>query len=74
MSFCCCLSAFSGYAAAIEWSSVQVERPKASTSGGQSAGVVPEGVTREGMVVVEVVMAPGFPGLSRMWLKLRIGW
>jgi hypothetical protein len=35
---------------------------------------VPEGVTREGMVVVEVVMAPGFPGLSRMWLKLRIGW
>jgi uncharacterized protein (DUF362 family) len=31
--------AFSGYVAAIEWSSVHVERPSSSTSGGQSEGV-----------------------------------
>lgn len=33
------MSAFSGYVAAIEWRRVQVERPSASTSGGQSEGI-----------------------------------
>jgi hypothetical protein len=33
------VSAFSGYVAAIEWRRVQVERPSASTSGGQSEGI-----------------------------------
>lgn len=39
MLFWCSASAFSGYVAAIECRRVQVERPSASTSGGQSEGV-----------------------------------
>lgn len=48
--------AFSGYVAAIECSSVQVERPRASTSGGQSEGVsLGEGVAAAASAGVEMV-------------------
>lgn len=50
------MSAFSGYVAAIECKRVQVERPKASTSGGQSDGIsLGEGVAGAARGVVEVV-------------------
>lgn len=51
MSACCWVLAVSGYVAAIECRRVQVERPRASTSGGQSGGI--EGIG-EGLVVVSV--------------------
>ena len=38
ISFCCSGVALGGYVAASEWSNVQVERPRTSTSGGQSSG------------------------------------
>lgn len=47
MSACCCVLAVSGYVAAIEWRSVQVERPRACTSGGQSEGT--EGTVEVGV-------------------------
>lgn len=51
------MSAFSGYVAAIEWRRVQVERPRASTSGGQSEGIeLGEGVAGVARGVVEVVV------------------
>lgn len=47
--------AFSGYVAAIECSSVHVERPSSSTSGGQPEGVsLGEGVAAAARVGVEV--------------------
>lgn len=49
MSACCWVLAVSGYVAAIECRRVQVERPRASTSGGQSEGM--EGIG-EALVVV----------------------
>lgn len=39
MSLCCWAVAVVGYAAVRECRKVQVERPRASTSGGQSAGM-----------------------------------
>jgi hypothetical protein len=49
--------AFSGYVAAIECNSVHVERPRTSTSGGQSEGVsVGEGVAAAASAGVEVVI------------------
>lgn len=49
--------AFSGYVAAIECSSVHVERPSSSTSGGQSEGVsLGEGVAAAARAAVEVVI------------------
>lgn len=51
------MSAFSGYVAAIEWRRVQVERPRASTSGGQSEGIeLGEGVAGAARGFVEVVV------------------
>jgi hypothetical protein len=47
-----CGDGFVGYAPVIECRSVQEERPRASTSGGQSAG-------REGAVCVVVGVAAG---------------
>lgn len=48
--------AFSGYVAAIECNRVQVERPRASTSGGQSEGVsLGEGVAAAASAGVEIV-------------------
>jgi hypothetical protein len=44
MSFCCSGEALSGYVAVIEWRSVQVLRPRASTSGGQSGGTCSKAV------------------------------
>lgn len=52
MSFCSSALAFSGYVAAIECNSVQVERPSCSTSGGQSSGILfAAGVTAATAVV-----------------------
>lgn len=49
--------AFSGYVAAIECSSVHVERPSSSTSGGQFEGIsLGEGVAAAATVGVEVVI------------------
>lgn len=49
--------AFSGYVAAIECSSVHVERPSSSTSGGQSERVsLGEGVAAAARAGVEVVI------------------
>ena len=57
MSLCCSLFAVSGYVAAIECSSVHVDRPSASTSGGQSAGVVlAAGLAGAARGTVEVVV------------------
>lgn len=57
MSSCCFVSAFSGYVAAIEWRSVQVEWPRASTSGGQSEGIsLGDGVAGAASGAVEVVV------------------
>lgn len=51
------MSAFSGYVAAIEWRRVQVERPRASTSGGQSEGIeLGEGVAGAARGFVEAVV------------------
>lgn len=55
--------AFSGYVAAMECSSVQVERPSSSTSGGQSEGVsLGESVAAAAIAGAEVVilLALGF--------------
>lgn len=51
------MSAFSGYVAAIECSSVHVERPSSSTSGGQSEGVpLEDGVAAAAKAAVEVAV------------------
>jgi hypothetical protein len=53
----CSVFAFSGYVAAIECRSVQVERPSCSTSGGHSAGVsLGEGVAAAARSGFEVVV------------------
>ena len=57
MLFWCSVLAFSGYVAAIECRSVQVERPSCSTSGGQSEGSsLGEGVAAAASAGVEVVV------------------
>lgn len=65
------MSAFSGYVAAIEWRRVQVERPRASTSGGQSEGIeLGEGVAgaaRGFVEVVEVVLVDGVFAEGSAW-------
>lgn len=53
MSFCCSCDALDGYVAAIEWRRVQVPRPRASTSGGQSEGILESAV--EAVTLVGVV-------------------
>jgi hypothetical protein len=53
----CSASAFSGYVAAIECSSVHVERPSSSTSGGQSEGVsLGDGVAAAARPAVGIVV------------------
>jgi hypothetical protein len=59
--------AFSGYVAAIECSSVQVERPSCSTSGGHSAGVsLGECVVAAAKAGAEAVDWFGFAGDSAL--------
>ena len=64
--------AFSGYVAAIECRSVQVERPSCSTSGGQSAGVsLREGVVAAAGADVEVVVWFVLVGVSALACFVR---
>lgn len=69
MSLCCSLFAVSGYVAAIVCSSVHVDRPSASTSGGQSAGVVlAAGLAGAARGTVVVVVLEGVEDSARACL------
>ena len=57
-SDCCAGEGDSGYVAAMLWRSVQVPRPRASTSGGQSSVAVVVVVAVEGVVEVAGLVTP----------------
>lgn len=64
------MSAFSGYAAAIECRRVQVERPSSSTSGGHSDGV--EGAAADAEAargVVDVVILSAEEESGEVWFE-----
>jgi hypothetical protein len=56
-SLCCCWDGDGGYVAAMEWRSVQVARPRVSTSAGQSFAAAAGG----GALAVEVAAATAAP-------------
>ena len=56
--------------AVMEWSSVQDERPSASTSGGQSGGIV--GADAVAVVAAAAVVPVALPGFAVSFLAMAI--